>query len=99
MSTPEIREVIKRLHGCEAEYLRSVDVLERFEGKTVWEGVVDVFCLIGHPKAKQCYAWAHRHGADDKETRYVTVLEIPPVDSAVAAVRAAIVDQHRNGQA
>lgn len=93
MSIEAIKEVIRKLHGCDAEYLRSVDVLERFEGKTVWEGVVDVFFLIKHPQAVRCYAWAHRHGPDDKEIRYVTVLEIPPIDTAQKAVQAAIVDE------
>ena len=41
----------------------------------------------GHPKAKRCYAWSFTEG---KQTRFVTVLEIPPVESAQTAVRAAI---------
>jgi hypothetical protein len=96
MSIQDLKDVIKKLHGCEAEYLKSVDVLERFEGKTVWEGVVEVFTLKGHPKAQRCFAWAHRHGPDDKETRYVTVLEIPPVDTPQKAVQAAIVAEIKN---
>ena len=48
---------------------------ETFQGKTVWEGDVEVFDLIGHPKAKRCYAWAY-----DVETgsRTLAVLELPP---------------------
>jgi hypothetical protein len=51
----------------------------------------EVFDLTGHPKAKRCYAWSHLDGANDERTRFVAVLEIPPVDSAVSAVRVQIV--------
>jgi len=50
-------------------------------------GVVESFALTGHPKAKRCYAWSYQ---DKGETQYVTALEIPPVESPITAVRAAI---------
>lgn len=50
----------------------------------------------GHWKATRCYAWAHRYGEGDQEKRHVTVLGLSPIDSAVAAVQAAIVDEYRN---
>jgi hypothetical protein len=62
-------------------------VVEMFGSKTVWEGVVESFALIGHPKAKRCYAWSYQ---DNGETQYINVLEIPPVVSPQTAVRAAI---------
>ena len=89
----ELKETIRRLHGCEAEHAGTVPVKEVFRGQTVWEGEVEVFNIRGHPKAKRAYAWAHASGEDDKGKRYVAVLELPPVDSARAAVRAAIVDE------
>jgi hypothetical protein len=54
----------------------------------VWEGDVEVFNLIGHPKAKRGYAWAY-----NKETGSdtIAVLELPPVISPKTAVQAAIV--------
>jgi hypothetical protein len=55
----ELRDVIRRLHGVESEYVRSVPIKESFHGKTVWEGIVEVFYLTGHPKASIAYAWAH----------------------------------------
>jgi hypothetical protein len=85
-----IQDAIRRLHGCESRHIESVPVCEEFRGKTVWSGTVEVFNLIGHPKAKQCYAWGHRAGKEDKESRYVIVLNVPPVDSPAAAVRASI---------
>ncbi len=64
---------------------------ELFRGKTVWQGDIEVFDLIGHPKAKRCYAWSHLDGAKDERTRFVAVLEIPFVVSAETAVRVQIV--------
>jgi hypothetical protein len=75
------------MHGCKAAHDTSQVVMEQFRGQTVWDGIVEVFNLTGHPKAKRCYAWSF---LDNGEPRYVTVLELPPVDSACTAVRAAI---------
>lgn len=86
----DLRAVIAKLHSCAATHVESVAVHEVFRHQTVWEGLVEVFDLIGHPKAKRCYAWNFQDG---KETRYVTVLEIPPVESPQTAVRAAIVSK------
>ena len=36
--------------------MQSVPVRETFDGKTVWEGVVHIFDLIGHPTATHAYA-------------------------------------------
>ena len=39
----ELRAVIRRLHGVESSHVASVPVKETFQGRTVWEGVVEVF--------------------------------------------------------
>ncbi len=91
----DLKKAIKKLHGCEAEHASSVPVHETFQGKTVWDGVVEVFNLKGHPTATRCYAWSHTHGEKDDQRRYVAVLEIPPVKSVVTAVRAAIVEEFK----
>ena len=89
----ELKDAIRNLHGCEANHLTTVSVVETFQGETVWKGDVEIFALIDHPKAKRCFAWAHASGKDDKGKRFVTVLEIPPVDSAQKAVKVAIVEE------
>ncbi len=89
----ELKDAIRRLHGCEADHVETVPVNEAFNGQAVWQGEVEVFNLRRHPKAVRCYAWAHAEGEDDKAKRYVAVLELPPVESAQTAVRAAIVDE------
>ena len=94
MANPEyienLRAVIGKLHGCGAKHIASVPVHEVFQGKTVWDGIVEVFDLVGHPKAKRAYGWSHPDGPQDTEERFVTVLEIPPVESAKTAVQASI---------
>jgi hypothetical protein len=94
----ELKNIIRQLHGCEAEHAETVPVKEVFQGQTVWEGEVEVFNIRGHPKARRCYAWAHATDEDDEGKRYVAVLELPPVESAQTAVRAAIIDEARKQQ-
>jgi len=83
----EIKQAVEASAECPAVHIETVAVVELFRGQTVWEGTVEVFDLKGHPKAKRAYGWAYQDG---KETRFVAVLEIPPVDSANTAVRLAI---------
>jgi hypothetical protein len=89
----ELRDIIHRLHGAEATHRESVSVKETFNGETVWEGVVEVFDLIGHPKASIAYAWKNA------EDHHVTVLHLGPIKSAADAVRAAIVQEFRSLEA
>jgi len=83
----ELKDAIRAMHGCESLHVESVPVKEVFEGQTAWEGTVEVFDLVGHPKAKRAYAWSHR---DADQNKTVAVLEIPPVDSPQSAVKVAI---------
>jgi hypothetical protein len=83
----DIQKAVERASECKVEHVESLAVVEIFRGKKTWEGVVEAFKLIGHPKAERAYGWAYQDG---EETRYVAVLEIPPVNSANTAVRAAI---------
>ena len=82
-----LREAIRVMHGCESRHVASKPVREMFQGELAWQGIVEVFDLIGHPKAKTCYAWSYRDG---KMLRAITVLELPPVDSPESAVKVAI---------
>jgi hypothetical protein len=95
----ELRDVIRRLHGVEAKHIESVPVKETFQGKTVWNGLVEVFELIGHPKASRVYAWVHDTDDPKQPRRHVTVLHVHPVTSPTLAVRAAIIQEFRDAQA
>jgi hypothetical protein len=91
----ELRNVIHHLHGAKAKHLESVAVTETFRGQTVWNGIVEVFQLEGHPKTNKAYAWIHETGDPSHPKRHVTVLHIPPVVSPQTAVRAAIVQEFK----
>jgi hypothetical protein len=91
----ELRDVIKRLHGVESTHVESVPIKEVFQGKTVWDGIVEVFELHGHPKAPKIYAWAYETD-NPKKPKHVTVLHVGPITSPLLAVRAAIVQEFRN---
>jgi hypothetical protein len=92
----ELRDVIRRLHGTDAKHVESVPVKEMFQGKTVWDGIVEVFELRGHPTASKLYAWTHDTDDPEKPRRHVTVLHSHPITSPVLAVRAAIVQEFRS---
>jgi len=86
-----LQKAILDLHGCKPTWIESIPVKEEFGGETVWEGVVQVF-EVDHPKATRCYAWSH--GLDSsKKRRFFVVLHQGAVDSARAAVKAAIVSE------
>ena len=64
------------------------------KGQQVWEGVVHVFDVEGHPKATQAYAWSAAIDGSDKRRVYA-VLEVGAIKAPLDAVRAAIVAEHR----
>ncbi|MBC8393462.1 MAG: hypothetical protein H8E17_12970 [Deltaproteobacteria bacterium] len=88
-----LQDTIKKTHGCDSEHIESVPITETFKGKPVWSGVVEVFNIQDHPEASKCYAWGHHLEEENKKSRYVTVLNIPPVNSPLEAVRAAIISE------
>jgi hypothetical protein len=90
-----LQDVIRKVHGCDSKYSRTVHVREVLHEKTAWDGFVRVFQLIEHPKAKHCYAWSY---PDNKTIRSVTVLEIPPVDSPESAVRITMAAKARSAE-
>jgi hypothetical protein len=94
-----VQVAVSQLHDCGATWRETAPVHEIFQGKTVWQGDVEVFDLHDHPKAKRAYAWSHREGKNDEGERFVAVLEIPPVESAVTAVRVQIVKDIKTGYA
>jgi hypothetical protein len=94
----ELREAIRKLHGAEPTHFESVPVKETFRGQTVWEGIVEVFELRGHPTATKVYAWSHDTGDPRMPRKHVTVLHMPPVLSAAMAVRAAIREEFRSSE-
>ena len=89
----KIETAIRETNGCDSRHVKSVPVTEIFRGKIVWDGIVEVFDLINHPRAKRAFAWNYREGEEEKTT---VVLGIPPVDSPHAAVIIAIASKARD---
>jgi hypothetical protein len=94
VNTNELKRAVENQHGCIATLLQSVPVKETFDGKTVWDGIVHVFRIDGHPKARKAYAWPSPIAGSDKR-RFFAVLHLPPVTSPAEAVRAAMVAKQR----
>lgn len=92
----ELKRAVEAQHGCTATLVQSAPVKETFGGKTVWEGIVHVFKLNGHPQAQQAYAWSSPIEGS-KKRRIFAVLHQPPITSPVEAVRAAIVQEQKSG--
>jgi ribosomal protein L35AE/L33A len=88
----ELQDAILAIHGCESRWEASVKVEEKFQDKTAWSGIVEVFALVDHPKAKYAYAWTYRDGDQNKTT---VILKILPVDSPQTAVKIAIASKAR----
>jgi hypothetical protein len=65
--------------------------MERDKDEIVCGGVVEVFDLHDHPKARRAYAWQRKSQKKAGDTQYTVVLRIPPVNSANDAVKAAII--------
>jgi hypothetical protein len=94
----ELQQVIHKLHGVQSTHVQSVPVKEKFQGRTLWDGVVEVFELHGHPKATHAYAWSHETDDPKNPKRSVTVLKIPPATSPETAVRVAILQEIRDAE-
>jgi hypothetical protein len=90
-----LRLAIESQHGGVATFAQSVPVKETHNGQTVWEGIVHVFDLADHPKAKRAYAWSSPIEGSEKR-RFFAVLHMGPIKSPADAVRAAIVVEHKS---
>lgn len=88
-----LQTTIQHLHKCAAVWRDTVPVHEVFQGKTVWRGDVEVFDLTGHPKAERCYGWTY-----GEPEEFITILELPPVNSAQTAVKVGVAYQVKKGK-
>lgn len=93
----ELKAAILNVHGATATHVETVPVVEEFQGETVWQGEVEVFTIRGHPKAKRAYGWGFVVN-ENQGRKYFAVLELPPVNSPLTAVQAAIMSEIKNGK-
>jgi hypothetical protein len=80
----------------ESVHVGSVPVKEVFQGRTVWDGIVEIFDLKRHSASLRAYAWAHEIGGSANSRRHVTVLQRRPIASAQDAVRASIIQEFQS---
>lgn len=95
----ELQEVIYKIYGVQFMQVGSVRVTEILEDNAVWDGFVEVFEIHGHPTPPIVCAWAQVANNLQKPKKYFTVLHLDAVDSPEAAVKAAVVQERRAGEA
>jgi hypothetical protein len=86
-----LERIIRDQHGGTPTLRAMIFVSESVRGRPVWESMVYVFDLKGHPSAKRCYGLA-RVG-DDGEL--AAVLEEGRVSSPATALRAYLEEKVR----
>jgi hypothetical protein len=86
-----LQKAIRELYGFGRNHVGPVGVRETFKGEIVWDGAVELFELVRPPSATMAYAWSRE--TDGGGRRCIAVLGVPPINSAVDAVRAAVVSE------
>lgn len=68
----QLHEAVEKLHRSIATHVQSAPVRETFKNSLLWEGVVHVFDLAGHPIATRAYAWSSlvQGSPSDDSSRY-----------------------------
>jgi len=94
VSARELKRSVEAQHKGVATLVQSVPVTEMARGRTVWDGIVHVFNLVGNPDATRAYAWSSPIEGSEKR-RFFAVLHTGAIKSPSDAVRAAIVAEHR----
>ena len=89
VSTDQLKAAVEARHGGTATLVQSVPVRETFKGKAVWDGIVHIFDLSGHPTAKRAYAWSYER--EGGKRGFFAVLHWGPIMGPNDAVRATIV--------
>jgi hypothetical protein len=84
VSVDQLQRAIEGQHGGQARLVAIEPVKEVFDGQTVWEGVVHVFNLNGHPRATRAYAWSSPVEGSDKR-RFYAVLHLGGIRSPLDA--------------
>jgi hypothetical protein len=92
----QLQKAIEGLYRCSAQLVQSVPVKETHNGATIWNDVVHVFHLVGHPTASMIYAWASPNERTTDQRRFFAMLHQGTITSPEAAVRAAVVAEQNN---
>jgi hypothetical protein len=93
-SADQLKQAVEGQHGGNARLVAIERVQEVSDGQTVWDGVVHVFNLNGHPRATKAYAWSSPVEGSARR-RFYAVLHRGRIRSPLDAVRAAIVAEQK----
>ncbi len=93
-----LQDAIRHHYGCEAKHLETVPITERFQGRTVWDGKVEVFQLVNYLTAEKLFAWGYDDPESEQNLNAITILAQPPTVTPEQAVRAYIANQYRMGK-
>jgi len=95
-----LQEAIFQRYGCTSAHVATVGVANVFPGQKAWEGSVEIYETPDHPAAEYCYAWGCREKPqkDEQVLTIITILELPPVMSAAAALERAVADREKPHQ-
>jgi hypothetical protein len=87
--TSTLESAIRIRHKCSPTHSQTVFVrAETHDEEILWEGLVEIFELAEHKKAKICYAW--RHTEPNGKSKIIAVLGNSFIDSPQKAVEAAV---------
>ena len=84
----QLKRLIETQHGAKSTFVRSVRVHRAPEGQSNWDGVVHVFDLSDHPKAKRAFAWSSPISGSGNP-RFFAVLQMGAIATPLQAVKAA----------
>ena len=83
-SFEKIQKAVEKTVGGPVSHVESRPVVETFQGKVIWKGIVEVFA-VSNPPPEKAYGWiVMAQGGPD----YVAVLGTPPINAPLDAVRA-----------
>ena len=84
----QLKRLIETQHGAKSTFLKSVRIHRAPEGQSSWDGMVHVFDLNNHPKAKRAFAWSSPISGNGAP-RFFAVLQMGAITTPVQAVKAA----------
>ena len=86
--TSQFKRLIETQHGAQSTFVKSIRVHRSMENQSNWDGVVHVFDLNNHPKAKRAFAWSSPISGSGKP-RFFAVLQTDAIATPIQAVKAA----------
>lgn len=84
----QLKRLIETQHGAKSSFAKSVRVHRSGESQSHWDGMVHVFDLSNHPKAKRAFAWSAPI-AGSSSPRFFAVLQMDAITTPLQAVKAA----------